>query len=89
MLSLKPEEKRRSRRHQFRGVATVVFGAGRQHYCIVKDYSDGGVGLYVTGFYLPDEFALLSPPNGPARSGNYKVVWRLGQNVGAKFVGGT
>ena len=67
-------------------MATIMFGAGRQHYCLVKDYSDGGVGLFAIGFDIPDEFALLSPPNGPAQNGNYKVVWRLGRNVGAKLV---
>jgi hypothetical protein len=68
-------------------MATITFGAGQRYYCIVKDYSDGGVGLYDIGFNIPDEFSLFSPPNGPAHSGNYKVVWRLGRNVGAKLVG--
>ena len=31
-------------------------------------------------------FALLFSPNEPARSGRYKVVWRLGSDVGAKFI---
>jgi hypothetical protein len=54
---------------------------------LVKDYSDGGVRLQLNGFEIPDDFALLFAPNEHARSGRYKVVWRLGRDVGAKFIG--
>jgi hypothetical protein len=30
---------------------------------------------------------LLFAPNELAQSGRYKVVWRLGNDVGAKFIG--
>jgi hypothetical protein len=34
-----------------------------------------------------DEFVLLfHGSGGPARDGTYKVVWRQGREVGAKFV---
>ena len=62
---------------------------GQEHPCLVKDYSDGGVRLQPHGFEIPDDFALLFAPNEPARSGRYKVVWRLGTDVGAKFIGPT
>jgi hypothetical protein len=45
--------------------------------------------LQLSGFEIPDDFALLLAPNEPARSGRYRVVWRLGRDVGAKFVGPT
>jgi hypothetical protein len=45
------------------------------------------VRLQLNGFEIPDDFTLLFAPNEPARSGNYKVVWRLGKDVGAKFIG--
>ncbi len=80
------EERRRAPRHQLGRVAAIMFGQGEEHHCLVKDLSDGGVRLQVKGFEIPDDFALLFAPNGPARSGKYKVVWRLGQDVGAKFV---
>jgi hypothetical protein len=53
----------------------------------VKDFSDGGVRLQSNGFEVPDEFVLLFSPNEPTQSGRYKVVWRLGNDVGAKFLG--
>jgi hypothetical protein len=45
------------------------------------------VRLQLNGFEIPDDGTLLFAPNEPARSGNYKVVWRLGKDVGAKFIG--
>jgi hypothetical protein len=45
------------------------------------------VRLQLNGFEIPDDFALLFAPKELARSGRYKVVWRLGKDVGAKFVG--
>jgi hypothetical protein len=44
------------------------------------------VRLQLNGFEIPDDFALLFAPNELARSGRYKVVWRLGKDVGAKFI---
>ena len=82
-----PEERRRSLRHPFGRVAAIMFGQGEEHPCLVKDYSDGGVRLQLNGFEVPDDFALLFAPHEPAQSGRYKVVWRLGRDVGAKFIG--
>jgi hypothetical protein len=79
------QERRRSPRHPFGRVAAIMFGQGQEHPCLVKDYSDGGVRLQPNGFEVRDDFALLFAPNKPARSGPYKVVWRLGRDVGAKF----
>jgi hypothetical protein len=64
-----------------------MFGQGKEHPCLVKDYSDGGVRLQLNGFDIPDNFELLFAPKEPALSGRYKVVWRLGTDVGAKFIG--
>jgi len=81
------EERRRTTRHPLGRVAAIMFGQGEEHPCLVKDYSDGGVGLQLNGFEIPDDFELLFAPNELARSGRYKVVWRLGKDVGAKFLG--
>ena len=82
-----PEERRRSPRHPLGRVAAIMFGRGEEHPCLVKDYSDGGVRLQLTGFEIPDNFELLFAPKELASSGCYKVVWRLGTDVGAKFIG--
>jgi hypothetical protein len=80
-------ERRRTPRHQLGRVAAILCGPGEERSCLVKDFSDGGVRLQLNGFEIPDDFTLLFAPNEPARSGNYKVVWRLGKDVGAKFIG--
>ena len=49
-----PEERRRSPRHPLGRVAAIMFGGGEEHPCLVKDYSDGGVRLQLTGFELPE-----------------------------------
>ena len=87
MLSLKPEERRRAPRHHLGRVAAITFGPGAvQHYCLVTDFSEGGVRLHVKELNVPDEFSLLFSPGGAARSGNCKVVWRRGQDIGAKLI---
>jgi hypothetical protein len=80
-------ERRRTPRHQLGRVAAILCGPGEERSCLVKDFPDGGVPLQLNGFEIPDDFTLLFAPNEPARSGNYKVVWRLGKDVGAKFIG--
>jgi hypothetical protein len=46
-----------------------------------------GVRIHVNGFEVLDEFVLVFPEGGAAgQSGTYKVVWRNGQDIGAKFV---
>ena len=54
------------------------------HDCVVIDMSDSGVRLHVAGFDVPDEFVLLLSGNG-VRESKYKVVWRRGHELGAKF----
>jgi hypothetical protein len=66
-------------------VAAIMCGSGAERSCLVKDFSDGGVRLQTNGLEIPDEFVLLFAPNDFAQSGRYKVVWRLGNDVGAKF----
>jgi hypothetical protein len=81
------EEKRRAQRHYLGRVAAIVFGLeAEQHYCLVTDVSEGGVRLHVKELNVPDDFSLRFAPGVPAQSGNYKVTWRRGQDLGAKFV---
>jgi hypothetical protein len=87
MSSVDIEERRLTPRRRLGRLATIHLGTGaEQRYCTVTDISDGGVQIHVNGFAVPDDFALHFPGDGPARSGNYTVVWRSGSNVGAKLV---
>jgi hypothetical protein len=46
------------------------------------------VRLHVEGFEVPDEFVLLCSDENPAgKDRAYRVVWRLGYEVGAEFIG--
>jgi hypothetical protein len=95
MNSLKPrpwqnvEERRRSRRRELNRVAKIQFGNGTlPRDCLITDISDGGVRLHVEGFEVPDDFILLlSGDDLGSKERIYRVVWRLGYEIGAKFVG--
>jgi PilZ domain len=55
---------------------------------MVADISDGGVRLSAQGADVPEEFILLV--DGADGAGhNCRVVWRLGDEVGAEFVDAT
>ena len=95
MLSLKskkpprPEDRRPSQRRVLNRVAKIQLGnGGLPRDCLITDISDGGVRLHVEGFDVPDEFVLLlSGDDVAAKERAYKVVWRLGYEIGAKFLG--
>ncbi len=84
-----PENRRRSQRRVLNRPAKIHFGfSGSQRDCIVTDISDGGVRLRVEGIDVPDEFVLLLAGDGhSSKERAYKVVWRLGAELGAKFLG--
>jgi hypothetical protein len=44
-IAMVPKERRRTLRHPCGRVAAIMFGQGKEHPCLVKDYSDGGVRL--------------------------------------------
>jgi PilZ domain len=82
-----PDERRQWPRRRLGRLAALQFwDGGAQRYCLVTDISDGGVQLHINGFNVPDDFMLIFPKGGPTQSGNYKVVWRNGLELGAKFV---
>ncbi len=84
-----PENRRRSQRRVLNRPAKIQFGAGNlQCDCIVTDISDGGVRLRIQSADVPDEFVLLFAEDGySSKERAYKVVWRLGHELGAKFLG--
>jgi hypothetical protein len=87
MFSPKAEEKRAEPRYPLERLAKIQPGPGNPpRYCLVTDISGGGVRINAFGFNPPDEFVLFISGDGPARDGTYKVIWRLGNDVGAKLV---
>jgi hypothetical protein len=87
MLALSPDERRREPRRPLYRVAKIQLGDGAlSRECLVMDISDGGVRLHVDGFDVPDEFVLALTGQHVTRESKYKVVWRLNQELGAKFI---
>jgi len=82
------DDRRRSRRRVLNRMAKIQCGTGTlARDCLITDISDGGVRLHVEGFEVPDEFVLsLSGEGLEASARAYRVVWRLGYEIGAKFV---
>ncbi len=89
MRSHKSEDRRRSRRRLTNRMAKIQVGTGTlPRDCLVTDISDGGVRLHVEGFEVPDQFVLLLSGDGvAAKERAYRVVWRLGYEIGAASVG--
>ena len=83
------EERRGStRRHVFHTVKMLNEADTLPRECLILGISDGGVRLYVVGFDVPDEFVLLLPgDDGIEEANKFRVVWRSGSDVGAKFIG--
>jgi hypothetical protein len=87
--ALSVDERRRSRRRLINRLAKIQLGTGAlPRDCLITDISEGGVRLHAEGFDIPDEFTLLlSGDDIGAKERCYRVVWRLGYEVGAKFIG--
>ena len=85
----RPEDRRLSRRRVLNRVAKIQLANGSlPRDCLITDISDGGVRLHVEGFDVADDFVLLLTGDDiGAKERIYRVVWRLGYEIGAKFVG--
>jgi hypothetical protein len=88
MLPQKSDDRRRTRRRHINRMAKIQAGTGTlPRDCLITDISDGGVRLHVEGFEVPDEFVLLLSGDGiVGKERSYRVVWRLGYEIGAEFV---
>lgn len=87
MPSPRPEDRRQSQRYSLERLAKLrPAKGGAPEYCLVTDMSDGGVRLNAFGRKIPDEFVLSLAGDGPAHTGRYFVMWRLGSDVGAKHL---
>jgi hypothetical protein len=82
------QERRRSMRQRLGRIATIKLGIGiPPRFVLVTNTSAEGVRLQLNGIDIIDMFVLLfHGSGGAARDGTYKVVWRQGQEVGAKFI---
>ncbi len=77
-------ERRRAPRAEVNGLATIKYGTeGVGQDCWISDVSDGGVRLSAEKLDVPDQFDLVFPPFGRART--CRIVWRLGHEIGAEF----
>ena len=79
-------ERRTSERRKVDRLARVQAHAGAlQDDCRLVDISDAGVRLRAQRVEIPDEFVLLlSSDENQNRA--CQVVWRLGFEIGAKFI---
>ena len=83
------EERRRSPRRLLGRVATLLaIDSAKEHFCLVKDISESGVRLTANGYMIPEKFWLHFAGGRPQQDGTYQVVWRNGQEVGAKYLSG-
>jgi hypothetical protein len=89
VLSLKLKERRQSPRYLINRVAKLQAGNGAlPRECLITNMSDGGVRLHIEGVEVPDRFVLLISGEGEKpRPRDCRVIWRLGFEVGAEFVG--
>jgi len=87
MSLAKIPDRRRTRRRFINRMAKIQLGSGMlPRDCLITDISTGGVRLHVEGFDVPDDFVLLLSGDNLAKECNYRVVWRLGHEIGARFV---
>jgi hypothetical protein len=87
MRAVKAADRRRSRRRLIDRRAKIRLGNGAlPRDCLITDISTGGVRLHVEGFEVPDDFVLLLSGDDLAEECSYRVVWRLGYEIGAQFV---
>lgn len=91
MLMSKPaahSERRQWLRRSIHRVAQIRLGNGTPPCeCLITDISEGGVRLHVEKCEVPEEFVLLlSGTDVGPKERVYKVVWRLGYEIGARFI---
>jgi hypothetical protein len=90
MLSHPLYERRQTPRHRLERLATMLpMDGSPPGYCLVLDFSVGGVRINSNGLKIPDEFVLRFSGDGPQEDGAYKVIWRNDPFVGAKLVSGS
>ncbi len=80
------EDRRKTPRQVISRIAKIVVSdEASPRDCLITDMSDGGVRLHVEGVEVPEQFSLIVQATPPVRR-QCSVIWRLGYEVGAKFV---
>jgi len=80
-------DRRSEPRHRVARIGTIVRRNGAApRYCLVTEMSDGGVRISTNGYEVPGDFLLRLPGLEATQHGNYQVIWRLGNEVGAKLI---
>jgi hypothetical protein len=88
VLSPQSKESRRAPRYSLARLATILPGNGAPpRYCLVTNISRGGVRIDLNRhLQLADEFELRFSGDAPAQNGIYRLIWRRGHDVGARFL---
>jgi len=88
MQAVQAADRRRAHRRLINRVAKIQVGSNTlPRDCLITDISTGGVRLHIEGFEVPDEFVLHLSGENIAKECAYRVVWRLGHEIGARFMG--
>ena len=84
----KPKDRRQVPRHRLARLATILPGNdAAPRYCLVTNIARGGVRIDLNRYLkLSDEFELRFSGDAPAQNGIYKLIWRRGEEVGARFL---
>ncbi|HXW49923.1 MAG TPA: PilZ domain-containing protein [Xanthobacteraceae bacterium] len=76
-----PHERRTNPREVVNRPAKLREGeAAAVRACMIRDFSESGVRLYIPGGLTSDQFTLID--RAPL---SCRVVWRLGELIGARF----
>jgi hypothetical protein len=80
-------ERRQHQRYTINRIAKYQADTGSlPRDCMITDMSKQGARLFADGVEVPDQFDLLISGDKGVRRG-CQVVWRLGGEIGVKFVG--
>jgi hypothetical protein len=81
-----PQERRASQRRAISRYAKVQVNGALPRDCLVNNVSEGGLRLHVEGLDVPDDFTVLLDEGSGAKPRRCRVMWRLGYEVGVKFI---
>ena len=77
-------ERRQTPRQELRRIAKITMpDATAPRYCLVVNMSEGGVRVSTKHFEVSDQFVLRFPGVSSEEDGTYRVIWRIGSDVGA------
>ena len=80
-------DRRRSRRYTINRIAKFQADAYTlPRDCMISDISDHGARLFAEGIEIPNQFNLLIDNDERGLRRQCQVVWRLGYEIGVKFI---